>query len=158
MIDNEWGGTHTKNPYVVFQWTQTHTHTHHQTLIMGAIYSSVTSCIIYRWIILPRKEKRRRRRRRKEQEENNSNSNNNYNNKNGTTTTTTTTNVITPSPYLVGFGIVMPLCAVSPYYYLRYFGIKNKIIKFLAGVAQLTSFFRCSEGKRARACVCVCVC
>jgi hypothetical protein len=146
MIDNERGGTHKTTPYFVFQLT----HTHHQTLIMGAIYSSVISCIIYRWIILPRKE-RRRRRMNKEQEENNSNNSI----KNGTTTTTTTINVITPSPYLVGFGIVMPLCAVSPYYYLRYFGIKNKIIKFLAGVAQLTSFFRCSEGKPMCACVCL---
>ncbi len=100
--------------------------THTKTLIMGAIYSSVTSCIIYRWIILPRKERRRKQR------ENN--------------------NVNAPSAYLVGFGIVMPFCAISPYYYLRCFGIKNKILKFLAGVAQLTSFFRCSEGKRV---VCV---
>lgn len=86
---------------------------------MGAIFSSAASCIIYRYIILPRKQSNDKKTR------------------------------MPPivSPYLVGFGIVMPLCAVSPYYYLRYFGIKNKIIKFLAGVAQLTSFFRCSEGK-----------
>lgn len=39
----------------------------------------------------------------------------------------------------------MPLCAVAPYYGVRYFGVKNKMIKFLCGTAQLTSFFRCSE-------------
>lgn len=51
------------------------------------------------------------------------------------------------SPYLVGFGIVMPICLVSPYYGLRLFGVKNKIIKFLVGIEAVFSFFRCSEGE-----------
>lgn len=49
------------------------------------------------------------------------------------------------TPFLIGFGIIMPLCSIFPFYANRYFCIKNKIIKFLNGVAQLTTFFRCSE-------------
>ena len=40
---------------------------------------------------------------------------------------------------------MVPMCVFSPYYGLRYFFIKNKMMKFFAGIAQLTSFFRCSE-------------
>jgi hypothetical protein len=51
------------------------------------------------------------------------------------------------TPYLIGFGVIMPICAVLPYYSLKYFCIRSKIIKFLAACAQLTLFFRCSEGE-----------
>ena len=105
---------------------------------MGAIFSSAASCIIYRFIILPRKQSNERKI---------------SSSKQSSKTTTRQTDATNTSPYLIGFGIVMPLCALSPYYYLRYFGIKNKIIKFLAGVAQLTSFFRCSEGERRQSCI-----
>eukprot|EP00579_Thalassiosira_antarctica_P000802 CAMPEP_0201868078 /NCGR_PEP_ID=MMETSP0902-20130614/2110_1 /ASSEMBLY_ACC=CAM_ASM_000551 /TAXON_ID=420261 /ORGANISM="Thalassiosira antarctica, Strain CCMP982" /LENGTH=444 /DNA_ID=CAMNT_0048393375 /DNA_START=123 /DNA_END=1457 /DNA_ORIENTATION=+ len=84
------------------------------TLIFGAIFSSCLSCIMYQFIVIPRKR--------------NNKQNNEY-----------------MTPFLVGVGIIMPLCALYPYYGLRYFHIKNKMIKFLTGLAQLTSFFRCSE-------------
>ena len=46
---------------------------------------------------------------------------------------------------LVGFGILMPFCALAPYYALRHLRVQNKMMKFLIGVAPLTTFFRCSE-------------
>lgn len=47
--------------------------------------------------------------------------------------------------FMIGFGIIMPVCAISPYYIIRYFHITNKLIKFLSGIAQVVGFFRCSE-------------
>eukprot|EP00571_Detonula_confervacea_P011967 CAMPEP_0172306306 /NCGR_PEP_ID=MMETSP1058-20130122/7405_1 /TAXON_ID=83371 /ORGANISM="Detonula confervacea, Strain CCMP 353" /LENGTH=441 /DNA_ID=CAMNT_0013018147 /DNA_START=36 /DNA_END=1361 /DNA_ORIENTATION=+ len=88
------------------------------SLIMGALFSSCLSCIIYHFIVLPRKEINTQKRKK---------------------------NLESMTPFIVGFGIVMPICIVSPYYGLRYFMIKNKILKFFTGVAQITSFFRCSE-------------
>ena len=51
------------------------------------------------------------------------------------------------APYLVGFGVIMPICAVLPYYSMKYFCIRSKIIKFLAARAPQILFFRCSEGE-----------
>ena len=73
------------------------------TLLMGAIFSSCISVIMYYFIILPQKQSKK----------NNNDS---------------------MTHFLVGFGIVMPICVVSPYLGLRYFGIKNKVMKFLTGV------------------------
>ena len=89
------------------------------TLIIGAIFSSCISCIMYYFIVLPQKQSKKSKKQ-----------NNNI------------------TPFLIGFGFIMPICAISPYYGLRYFGVKSKIFKFLLGIAQLTTFFRCSEGMR----------
>ena len=86
-------------------------------MALGVIFNSLISCIIYYFIILPRKNEK----------------NNNAQLQNSIT------------PYLIGYGVIMPICVFSPYYGLRYFYIKNKMMKFFAGIAQLTSFFRCSE-------------
>lgn len=88
------------------------------SLVIGSLFSTCISCITYQFIVFPRKEHTKKQGKQENQP---------------------------ITPFLVGFGIIMPLCAFSPYYGLRYFLIKNKLIKFLAGVAQLTSFFRCSE-------------
>jgi len=39
----------------------------------------------------------------------------------------------------------MPLCVIYPYYGIHFLLIKNKVIKFLFGIASLTTAFRCSE-------------
>ena len=87
------------------------------TLIIGAIFSSCISCIMYYFIVIPQKQSKKSKKQ-----------NNNI------------------TPFLIGFGFIMPICAISPYYGLRYLGVKSKIFKFLFGIAQLTTFFRCSEG------------
>ena len=46
---------------------------------------------------------------------------------------------------LVGFGVLMPFCALAPYYGVRHLRVQNKMMKFIIGVAPLTTFFRCSE-------------
>lgn len=84
------------------------------SLIIGSIFSALVSCIVYHFIVVPRKNSEKQ-------------------------------NIQSMTPFIVGFGIIMPLCIASPYYGLRYFSIKCKIIKFFAGVSQITSFFRCSE-------------
>ncbi|KAL3810513.1 hypothetical protein ACHAXA_005655 [Cyclostephanos tholiformis] len=88
-------------------------------LIMGAIFSTCMSFVMYHFIVLPRKQMHKRKGR----------------------------NIVDSgiTPYLIGFGVIMPICAVLPYYYMKYFCIRSKIIKFLAACAQLTLFFRCSE-------------
>lgn len=94
------------------------------TLTIGALFSTCLSCIIYHFIILPRKQHKINKDEKRNQNHLESSS---------------------MTPLIVGFGIVMPLCALSPYFIVRYFLIKNKIIKFLIGSSQVTSFFRCSE-------------
>mmetsp|Transcript_542 Transcript_542/g.1187 ORF Transcript_542/g.1187 Transcript_542/m.1187 type:complete len:468 (-) Transcript_542:301-1704(-) len=94
------------------------------TLVWGLLFNTCISLLVYNLIVLPRK---RGNKNRTNKQNNNAESS------------------LLMTPYLVGFGIIMPLCAISPYYALRYFGIRNKIIKFFMGIAQLTSFFRCSE-------------
>lgn len=84
-------------PYVEFWIALT------MTLLMGAIFSSCISVIMYYFIILPQKQSKK-------------NNNNDV------------------MHFLVGFGVVMPICVVSPYLGLRYFGIKNKVMKFLTGI------------------------
>ena len=84
-------------PYVEFWIALT------MTLLMGAIFSSCISVIMYYFIILPQKQRKK-------------NNNNDV------------------MHFLVGFGVVMPICVVSPYLGLRYFGIKNKVMKFLTGI------------------------
>ena len=88
-------------------------------LLMGAIFASCCCYIIYHYIVLPRKQ-----------------------------ATKLGVN-LTMTPFIIGFGIIMPFCAISPYYILRYFGIRNKLMKFLAATTQLTLFFRCSEGENS---------
>lgn len=88
---------------------------------MGAAFASCLSCIIYRFIVLPRNQMHTLKGK--------------HSVDSGMT------------PFLIGFGFIMPICAVLPYYSMRYFCIRNKIIKFLAACAQLTFFFRCSEGE-----------
>ncbi len=92
-----------------------------KVLIMGAIFSTCMSFVMYHFIVLPRKQMHKRKGR----------------------------NIVDSgiTPYLIGFGVIMPICAVLPYYYMKYFCIRSKIIKFLAACAQLTLFFRCSEGE-----------
>lgn len=84
------------------------------TLLMGAIFSSCISVIMYYFIILPQKQSK----------------------------TTKKNNNSHITHFLVGFGIVMPICVASPYLGLRYFGIKNKVMKFLTGVVSLYSYDR----------------
>lgn len=50
------------------------------------------------------------------------------------------------TPFVTGFGIVMPIAILSPYYCIQFFGVKNKLLKFFFGVQSVTTFFRCSEG------------
>ena len=50
------------------------------------------------------------------------------------------------TPYLTGFGVVMPIAVLSPYYCVKFFGVRNKVLKFFFGVQSVTTFFRCSEG------------
>lgn len=88
-------------------------------LLMGAIFASCCCYIMYHYIVLPRKQ------------------------------ATKLGVQLTMTPFIIGFGIIMPFCAVSPYYILRYFGIRNKLMKFLAATTQLTLFFRCSEGENS---------
>ena len=97
-------------------------------LLMGAIYGTVLSCVMYKFIILPRKQQQQ----------------SNHKQQSSTTTTTTTTTTSSTS-LLIGFGFIMPLCTIYPYYGIHFFLIKNKIIKFLYGIAALTTAFRCSE-------------
>jgi len=86
------------------------------TLLIGAIFNACVSCIIYQFMVIPRKIQQKSKQ-----------------------------DSQTLLPFLIGFGIIMPLCIVSPYYAVRYFCIKNKILKFLAAVAQAITFFRTSE-------------
>ena len=87
-------------------------------LLLGAIYSTILSCIMYQFIILPRKKKKKH---------------------DHDASSSTTTSL------LVGFGFIVPLCVIYPYYGIHFFLIKNKVIKFLFGIASLTTAFRCSE-------------
>jgi len=91
-------------------------------LFLGALFGCFVSCIIYQFIVLPQKK---------------------HSKKGGKNDVKTNSGSITP--FLIGFGIIMPSCVILPYYSLRYLCIKSKIIKFLGGTAQLTTFFRCSE-------------
>jgi len=79
--------------------------------MMGAVFNSVMSLLIWQFIILPRKRGKG--------------------------------DPITAG--LVGFGVLMPFCALAPYYGVRHLRVQNKMMKFLIGVAPLTTFFRCSE-------------
>lgn len=49
-------------------------------------------------------------------------------------------------PYLIGFGVVMPLAVYYPFCCIPIFGVRNKVLKFFFGVQSITTFFRCSEG------------
>jgi hypothetical protein len=84
-------------------------------LLLGAIYSAILSCLMYKFIILPRKS------------------------------SSSKANSSNTTSLLIGFGFIMPLCVIYPYYGIHFFLIKNKIIKFLFGTASLTTSFRCSE-------------
>ncbi len=92
-----------------------------KVLVMGAIFSTCVSFVIYRCIVLPRKQMHKR--------------------KVGNCVASMMT------PYLIGFGVIMPICALLPYYSMKYFCIRSKIIKFLAARAPQILFFRCLEGE-----------
>lgn len=81
--------------------------------IVGACFSTLMSCMMHSWIILPSKQQNR---------------------KPGQ-----------PTGFLVGFGLLMPLCAAFPYYGVQYFAIRNKIHRFLFCLGPLTTFFRCPQ-------------
>mmetsp|Transcript_365 Transcript_365/g.779 ORF Transcript_365/g.779 Transcript_365/m.779 type:complete len:436 (-) Transcript_365:2568-3875(-) len=87
-------------------------------LVLGAIYSAILSCVMYKFIILPRKL-------------HSQSSKSKYHS--------------TSTSLLIGFGVIMPLCVIYPYYGIHFLLIKNKVIKFLFGIASLTTAFRCSE-------------
>ena len=90
-------------------------------LVLGAIYSAILSCVMYKFIILPRKL----------HSQSSSSKSNEYHS--------------TSTSLLIGFGVIMPLCVIYPYYGIHFLLIKNKVIKFLFGIASLTTAFRCSE-------------
>lgn len=85
-------------------------------LSLGAIYGATLSCVMYQFIILPRKKQNSRQ-----------------------------SSSLSLSSQLIGFGIIMPLCVVYPYYGIRFFLIKNIMMKFFFGIASITTCFRCSE-------------
>ena len=90
-------------------------------LILGAIYGTILSCVMYQLIILPRKRQKKYHQ-------------DNHNHHQPSSTS-----------LLIGFGILIPLCVIYPYYGIHYFLIKNKVVKFFFGLASLTTGFRCSE-------------
>lgn len=96
----------------------------HQVLLIGCIFNIILSLLSYNCIVLPRKRKQQSAGKEKS------------NQQNGDMTS-----------FLIGFGFIMPLCIVFPYYIIPYFGVKNKVLKFFFGVQSLTTFFRCSEGE-----------
>jgi hypothetical protein len=85
------------------------------SLLIGATFNACLCCIIYKFIVLPQKDQKKR-------------------SMEGSMT-----------GFIVGFGLVIPLCAAYPYYANRYFCTKNKVMKFLNVCAQVTTLFRCSE-------------
>eukprot|EP01082_Thalassiosira_pseudonana_P012475 g11148.t1 g11148 contig5:209700-211461(+) len=92
-------------------------------LLIGSCFNVVLSCITYQFIVLRRKK---------------------YNEANERSKDKDVSGGLT-SIYLVGFGLIMPVCAVIPYYLIQLLGLKNKILKFFFGVQMVTAFFRCSE-------------
>lgn len=82
-------------------------------LLLGAIYSTILSFVMYKFIILLRKKQQAHA-------------------------------SVSSTALLIGFGFIMPLCVIYPYYGIHFFRIKNKVIKFLFGIASLTTAFRCS--------------
>ncbi|KAL7545405.1 hypothetical protein ACHAWF_008754 [Thalassiosira exigua] len=83
-----------------------------------AAFNTLVSCVIYQCIVLPQKQTNMK----KDKQINDS-----------------------MAPFLVGFGIIMPLSLVTPYYAIQFFRVKNKIIKFFFCVTEILAFFRCSE-------------
>mmetsp|Transcript_24717 Transcript_24717/g.38074 ORF Transcript_24717/g.38074 Transcript_24717/m.38074 type:complete len:424 (-) Transcript_24717:75-1346(-) len=50
------------------------------------------------------------------------------------------------SPYLIGYGIIIPLVFIYPYYFVSIFDVRNKLIKFLCGaIVPTVVSFRVSE-------------
>jgi hypothetical protein len=92
-------------------------------LILGAIYGTILSCVMYQFIILPRKRQKKKYHQHNHHHQHHPSS----------------------TSLLIGFGIIIPLCVIYPYYGIHYFLIKNKVVKFFFGLASLTTGFRCSE-------------
>ena len=69
-------------------------------LILGAIYGTILSCVMYQLIILPRKRQKK------------------YHQHNHHHQPSSTS-------LLIGFGILIPLCVIYPYYGIHYFQIKH---------------------------------
>jgi len=60
----------------------------------------------------------------------------------GSATTTTTT----VSPYLIGFGIVCPLCLIFPFWIMNFFEFRNEVLRFTAlAMLPITCMFHCTE-------------
>jgi len=51
----------------------------------------------------------------------------------------------TPTSYLVGYGIVIPCCMLFPFYVIRAFDIRNKVVKFMFTTNPAMLMFRCME-------------
>ncbi|KAL3783746.1 hypothetical protein HJC23_004865 [Cyclotella cryptica] len=92
-------------------------------LFIGCAFNLVLSIISYYYIVLPRKRQRML-----------------CNGKRQTQTNNKRTSEDSMTPYLVGFGIVMPIAILSPYYCIQYFGVRNKVLKFFFGVQSVTTY------------------
>ena len=97
-------------------------------MLIGSIFNIFVAVLSYRFIVLPRRCQDRR----------------NYKKDGQDTANDHRTGSMTP--YLFGFGVIMPLASMYPYLCIPLFGVKNKMLKFFFGVQSLTTFFRCSEG------------
>mmetsp|Transcript_23540 Transcript_23540/g.49700 ORF Transcript_23540/g.49700 Transcript_23540/m.49700 type:complete len:461 (-) Transcript_23540:21-1403(-) len=89
-------------------------------LAIWILVSLVISLVSYHFIILPRKL-------RKKSDDNKSE------------------DIFEITPYLIGFGLLMPFCVMFPFYEVKYFNIQNKVIRFICTLGPITAFFRVSE-------------
>ena len=96
-------------------------------VFIGSLFNLILAVISYNFIVVPRKRQQRLQNKKDGGKESHD-------------------GIITP--YIFGFGIIMPLATMYPYYCIRFFGVKNKLLKFFFGVQSITTFFRCSEGRQ----------
>jgi nitrate/nitrite transporter NarK len=95
-------------------------------MLMGSMFNIILAILSYKFIVLPRKLVQQAHKKNDSAHQ--------------------SSNITLLLPYLFGFGVIMPLATIYPYYCIPYFGVKNKLLKFFFGVQSLTTFFRCSEG------------
>ena len=107
-------------------------------MFLGCAFNLLLSIISYYYIVLPQKRQQIR-----------------HNDTNNSQTDVQRTSGDSMTPFLTGFGIVMPIAILSPYYCIQFFGVKNKLLKFFFGVQSVTAFFRCSEGMKEMRSICV---
>ena len=98
-------------------------------MLMGCIFNVFVAILSYNMIVLPRRRQHHSYQRNSKKDGD-----------------TTNDDQRTMTHFLFGFGVIMPLSAIYPYYCIPFFGVKNKVLKFFFGVQSLTTFFRCSEG------------